>query len=118
MTETRRAHRVGDLILHETAAILQRHVKDPRVALVTITGVDVSPDLRVAKVYFSCLDPAADPNNAYRGLESARGFIRRELGKHLQLKAVPELRFIFDTSVDRGFRLQEVIDSVRHDPEE
>lgn len=116
--ESRRSQRVGDLILHETADILQRQVKDPRVALVTLTGVDVSPDLRVAKVYFSCLDPQADPDQVRRGLDSACGFIRRELGHALQLKAVPELRFFHDDSLERGFRVQDVIESLHHEPDE
>ena len=109
---------MGDLILHETAAILQRQVKDPRVNLVTLTGVDVSVDLRVAKVFFSCLDQQADPKKAQQGLDSARGFIRRELGRNLELKAVPELRFHHDDSLDRGFRVQDVIESLHIDPEE
>jgi ribosome-binding factor A len=109
---------VGDLILHEAAAILQRQVKDPRVALVTLTGVDVSPDLKVAKVFFSCLDQSADPENIRWGLDSARGFIRRELGRTLELKAVPELRFHHDDSLDRGFRVQDVLEGLHLDPEE
>ena len=109
---------MGDLILHEAAAILQRHVKDPRVSLVTLTGVDVSRDLGVAKVFFSCLDPQADPENTRRGLDSAQGFIRRELARNLELKAVPELRFHHDDSLDRGFRVQNVLESLQHDPEE
>ena len=118
MTESRRSHRVGDLILHEIAAILQRQVKDPRVDLITITGVDLTPDLRVAKVFFSCLDQQADPKKPQQGLESARGFIRRELGRNLSLKVVPELRFHHDDSLDRGFRVQDVIESLHHDNEE
>ncbi|HSH68984.1 MAG: 30S ribosome-binding factor RbfA [Deferrisomatales bacterium] len=118
MNETRRSQRLGDLILHEAAAILQRQVKDPRVALVTLTGVDVSRDLRVAKVFFSCMDPQADPENTRRGLDSAQGFIRRELARTLELKAVPELRFHHDDSLERGFRVQDVIESLHLDPEE
>ena len=118
MNESRRTQRVGDLILHEMADILQRQVKDPRVALVTITGVDVSPDLRVAKVFYSCLDPEAPAEKILRGLESARGFIRGELARRLELKVVPDLRFQHDDSLDRGFRVQDLLESIRHDHEE
>ena len=118
MNESRRTQRVGDLILHEIADLLQRQVKDPRVSLVTVTGVDISGDLRVAKVFFSCLDPTADPKKALRGMESAAGFIRRELARRLQLKVMPTLQFHHDDSLERGFRVQNVIESLHHDPEE
>jgi ribosome-binding factor A len=116
--ESRRSQRVGDLIRHEVAQILQKDVKDPRVQLVTLTGVAVSPDLRSARVYFTVLGDTADPEETGRGLASARPFIRRELAQRLRLKAVPEIRFIHDESIDRGFRILEILDEVEHEPEE
>jgi ribosome-binding factor A len=118
MTEARRPRRVGGLLLREVAEILQKNVKDPRVGLVTVTGAEMSPDLLVARVYYTILDQGADRGEVERGLKSASPFIRRGLARRLRLKAVPEIHFVHDESVDRGFRLLEILEEVRHDPEE
>ena len=118
MTETRRPRRVGDLLLREVAEILQKNVKDPRVGFVTVTAVEVSADLQVARIYYTVLDPGADRRDVERGLKSASPFIRRGLARRLRLKTVPEIRFVHDASVDRGFRLLEILEDVRHDSEE
>lgn len=116
--EPRRPQRVGDLLLREVAQILQKDVKDPRVKFAALTGVDVSPDLRVARVYFTAISDAASPEEVGKGLHSACAFIRREVGRRTRLKVVPELRFVHDESFERGFRLQEILESVRDESEE
>ena len=114
--ETRRTQRVSDAIRHEVADILQRQVKDPRIGFVTVTAVEVSADLRVARVFYTVLGSARD--ETLKGLRSAGPFIRRELGRRLRLKAVPEVRFEYDESTDRGFRMDEILEGLRDGREE
>lgn len=116
--ETRRTHRVADLIRHEVAQILQKDVKDPRIGFLTLTGVEVSPDLSVARVYYTVLGGPANREETAKGLHSATPFIRRELGHILRLRVVPELRFLYDEALERGFRLQETLEDIRHDSED
>ncbi len=116
--ETRRTQRVSDTLQQEIAGILQKNIKDPRIGFITVTGVDVSADLRVAQVFYTVLGGEASREDTERGLRSAAPFIRRELGRHLRLKAVPELRFRYDESTDRGFRMEKLLEGLRHDPEE
>ncbi len=116
--ESRRAHRVADLIRHEIAQILRKDVKDPRIGFVTLTDVEVSADLRVAKVYYTVLGDDSQRSETARGLQSAVTYIRREVGQRLRLKAVPEVRFLYDESLERGMRLQSVLEDLHHEPEE
>jgi ribosome-binding factor A len=90
--------------------LLQFEVKDPRLADVRISHVELSGDLGVAKVYFSLLDPDADPAPAEAAFASARGFLRTKVGRALELRRVPELRFVHDTSALRGIELTRLID--------
>ncbi len=116
--EGRRPQRVADLVRHEVAAILQREVKDPRVGFVTVTDVEMSPDLRVARVFYSVLGEPDQRRDTGRGLASASAYIRREVGRRLHLKVVPELRFVYDTSLERGLRIEAVIESMGNDEPE
>jgi ribosome-binding factor A len=90
--------------------LLQRELRDPRVGMITITAVDVSPDFSHAKVLYTTLDPAhiADADT---GLRRAAGFLRSQLAKRIKLYTTPELRFEYDESVERGDRLSRLIDS-------
>jgi len=90
--------------------LLQFEVKDPRLAHVTVSEVDLSGDLGVAKVYFSLLDPEQDSAPVEDAFESARGFLRSRIGGALQLRRVPELRFVLDVSAKRGLELSRLID--------
>jgi len=107
-----RPQKVADQIQRELSAILRREMQDPRLALVTLTAVDVAPDLSHAVVYYTCLDEAqvAPAGNA---LARAAGFLRSHLAKRLKLYVTPALRFRHDESVARGARLAQLIDSVR-----
>ena len=105
-----RIARVGDQIQRELAAILQTELKDPRVGMITLTGVEVSPDLAHAKVYFTTLVTEKERRETQIGLARAAGFMRSLLGKRLKTHQVPELHFEYDASVERGVRLSKLID--------
>ena len=107
-----RREKLGDLIQRELSALLQRELRDPRVGMITITAVDVSPDFSHAKVLYTTLDPA-HVGDAARGLKHAAGFLRSQLARRIKLYTTPELRFEYDVSVERGDRLSRLIDSVK-----
>lgn len=106
-----RIGRINEEIQH-TMAQLIRSVKDPRVhGLISITAVETTPDLKFAKVYVSVLDKN-DVNEVLKGLKSAAGYLRRELGAALSLRATPELQFVRDDSIDKGAHILEIIESL------
>ena len=107
-----RPEKLGDLIQRELSDLLHRDVRDPRVGMVTITAVDVSPDLSHAKVYFTTLSKE-HIDEAREGLQRAAGFLRSQLARRVKLYTTPELRFAYDESVERGDRLSRLIDSTR-----
>jgi len=109
---TRRTKRVGALIQAELAALIMKQVKDPRLKEVTITGIDLSPDLRQAKVFFSLLDAAKIPE-AVAGFEAAAPYLRRELASRLQTKVTPRLVPVYDDSMARGADMNQLIRKVR-----
>lgn len=103
-----RINRINDEIQRELADQL-RNLKDPRVSgMVSITRVDTTNDLRYAKVYVSALDKAQE-KDVLKGLKSASGFLRRELGRALQLRYTPELQFIGDDSIQHGAHILELL---------
>jgi len=116
--DTKRTQRVADLLLHEVARILQREVKDPRVGFVTLTGAKVSPDLHYASIYYTVLGDESARDDSRKGLDSAAAFIRRAIAPRLHLRATPDIRFIYDEAVDRGLRLEELLQEIRHEPED
>jgi len=108
--EFSRGRRVGEQIQRELAELVQRELNDPRLGMVTISAVEVSRDLAVARVYFTVLNPEHDLQQTLAGLNHANGFLRRELGKRMKLRVVPELRFEYDRSIENGSRLSALID--------
>jgi ribosome-binding factor A len=96
--------------------LLLLEVKDPRLANVRVSEVEVSGDLGVATVFFNTLDLAEDPGAAKEALEQARGFLRSSVGRSLRLRRVPELRFRHDASARRGVELGRLIDEARSGP--
>lgn len=110
-----RTERIGEQLRAEIARILAHDATDPRIGLVTLTRVDVAPDLSHALVFWSALDIKGDhpPDEVADGLESAAGFIRRELARRLSLRRIPALRFRRDPSLELGGRtlslLREVV---------
>lgn len=108
-----RQERVAEQIRIEIAGILQRDLKDPRVGLATCTRVQVSGDLKVAKIYVSVLGAPEEQKRAMAALDGASGFVRRLLGHRLGLRVSPEVRFTFDPSVEYGIRLEKLIEETR-----
>jgi ribosome-binding factor A len=111
---TKRQARVGDLLRQTIAELIQRRVKDPRVEGVTITGVDVSVDLKLCRVFFCVFDPEKR-EQAQQGLDSTAGFIHHELRKELRLKHVPEVSFMYDNSFDYGTKIDMLLDKLDKD---
>ncbi len=107
-----RPEKLGDLIQRELSDLLRRELRDPRVGMVTITGVDVSPDLSHAKVFYTTLEHA-HIQDVQQGLARAAGFLRSQLARRIKLYTTPELRFVYDESVERGDRLSRLIESTR-----
>ena len=110
MRSSGRAHKVADQIQRELAEIIQRELRDPRVGMITLTGVEVSPDCAHATVFFTCLD-AGHIEEAGVGLRRAAGFLRSQLGRRINLYTTPDLHFKYDESIERGARLSQLIDS-------
>lgn len=106
-----RQARVGDLIKETIAETIPRKVKDPRVEGITITGVEVSVDLKVGRVFF-CMMDSSRKDEAMEGLKSAAGFLRHELKKELRLKTVPTLMFAYDESFDYGDKIDKILDKI------
>lgn len=104
--------RVSELIHIRLSNLLERKVKDPRLDMVTITDVEVSPDASSAKVYFSAVGGDQTREEAKEGLQSAAGWLRRELGQHLRLRRTPELIFRYDHSMERGERISNILDEL------
>lgn len=107
-----RAQKVGDQIQRELSEIVRRELRDPRVGMITLTAVEMSPDCAHATVFFTCLD-AAHAEQAAAGLRRAGGFLRSQLGRRIKLYVTPELHFAYDESIERGDRLSRLIDSVQ-----
>ena len=95
----------------DAASILQSEIKDPRLPLVTCTRVTVTNDLKSAKLYVSVLGDEAQQKRAMKVLEGATGYVRRLLAQRLGLRSAPEIRFVFDPSVEYGIRLEELLQS-------
>jgi ribosome-binding factor A len=113
MLPSRRATRIGDQVLREMADLLMRRVKDPRVKGVTLTGIFISNDLKYARVYYSVMGEERAVLEAKAGLDSAKGFIKREIGLRLELKYVPDLVFIHDPSLATGAHMEKLFQRIR-----
>ena len=97
-----RSERVSGLIQKVLSEILHKDIKDPRLKMATITGVEVSRDLRLARIYFTTPDGDQKKDAAVKGFNSARGFIKRILANELDLKYMPDIKFFYDESLDYG----------------
>jgi ribosome-binding factor A len=116
-----RIERVSSLMRHEISGLLQRQVKDPRLSqFVSVNEVSLSPDLKYAKVFVSCMGSQEEKEAMLNGLGAASNFLRNQLAKRLRLRRIPELSFEWDDSIERGDRLLRMMDeiSAEHTPEE
>jgi ribosome-binding factor A len=112
MLAGKRAVRVGDQILKEVALLLLERVKDPRVLGVTITGIQLSKDLKLGRIYYSMIGSKDRIQEAQAGLDSAKGFIKREIGLRMALKYVPEIIFAHDNSLEKGGHMERLFEEM------
>ncbi|MCK8816481.1 30S ribosome-binding factor RbfA [Natroniella sulfidigena] len=108
-----RSQRVGELIKQEVSDLLQKEIKDPRIGFVTVTDVEVSGDLRHAKVFVSILD--GNKEETMEGLQATEGFVRREIGQRIRLRHTPEIIFRYDDSIEKGTRIFEILENIDED---
>lgn len=113
MSTHNRPERVGHMVQQLLGELFARGMRDPRIGLVTITGVKMSPDLREARVYWTVHGEPAVRKETARGIEAARGWLRREVGAALGLRVVPDLHFTYDEAIDRGDRIERLLREVR-----
>ncbi len=107
-----RSDKVAESIKKEICGIIRDELKDPRVGFVTITGVDLTADLRFAKIYYSVMGNEKVKNDTLEGLKKATGFIRCKLGERIRLKFTPEIRFMPDESLDYSQHIEEILKKI------
>ncbi len=109
-----RSRRVADLVQRELAQLIQREMKNSHLGMLTISTIDISPDLTNAKVYITSLGSDLNMEEIIQELNGLSGHYRHELARVLPLRGVPKLKFVFDSSIERGSKLSALIDSL-HD---
>lgn len=110
-----RVGRVGEQIKKELSMLLQTELKDPRIGFVTVTGVEVTNDLSLARVYLSVLGNDEQKETTLKALERAKGFIRSEIGKRVRLRHTPEIEFRFDSSIEYGNRIETLLHKINEE---
>ncbi|MEJ5365836.1 MAG: 30S ribosome-binding factor RbfA [Desulfosoma sp.] len=113
--EYKRADRVADLLQRTVAEILLRRVRDPRLGKLTVTGVEVSADLRYAKIFYCFVGTPEERPQVAKALEKARAFIRREIGQRVELRYVPDIQFFYDTSFDYGEKIERLLHRIHEE---
>lgn len=111
-TPTRRSEQVADQVRITVGELLLRELHDPRIGFTTITAVEMSPDLRHARIFVSVFGDAEARKKTMEGLEAAKGFIRRQLGRRLPLRHTPEIAFEYDASVEYGAHIEDVLQHI------
>jgi ribosome-binding factor A len=112
---TRRQQRVAEQVRHELSKLIEHEIDDPRLELISITDVTISPDLYNANVYISSLQGEATQQEVLAGLEAARGFLRHGLAERTKLRTVPDLHFHWDKSLETGDRISRLIDQIEEE---
>lgn len=112
-----RAQKVAEAIQKEISSLIIKGLKDPRVGFVTITAVDVTADLSIAKVFFTVIGDDKARRESAAGLKSAIPYMRREIGKQLRLRVVPEIIFNYDTSIDYGQHIESLLKGIQEKEE-
>lgn len=113
----KRADRVSDLLKEEISQMLLKEVKDPHVGFITITGVDISKDLQVAKVFYTILGDEKQVSDSAQALSRVSPFIKRQLGKRLRMRYIPDIIFRYDHSLEYGARIDTILNQL-NDSEE
>jgi len=113
-----RSLRVADQIQRELAEIIRTELKDPRVAMITLTGVEVTADYAHAKVFYTLMGSAEQRAETEVGLKQAGGFLRSQIARRIKLHSTPQLHFVYDASIERGFELSRLIDEAVADSKE
>lgn len=108
----KRSEKVAEAVHELISELLVKGLKDPRIGFVTITGVKVTDDMHLATVYFTVIGTDAEKKATEQGLNSARGFIRKEMGKSLRMRYVPDIVFKYDVSVDYGYRIESILKEI------
>lgn len=108
-----RKERVEDQIKKEASLIIQRELKDPRAGFITVTAVELSSDLKSAKIFYSVLGDEESKDKSEQALKSASGFIQRQIGIRMRLRYTPQVIFKYDHSIERGARIEEILKEIR-----
>jgi len=111
-----RLRRVNEAIREVVGEHIAGDLKDPRIAFVTVTAVETSPDLSRARVFVSVMGTSAERADTLRALEASHGFLQAHVGRELRMKRTPRLEFVHDDSIERGMRISELIDREQRDP--
>ena len=111
-----KTEKLGSLFTREISRIILEEVKNPKIKFVTITGCKISNDLSIAKVYFTILD-MEKKDEVLKSLDKAKSFIRGEISKRIEIRHTPELRFIFDESIEYGDKIDKLIDKIHRNDE-
>jgi ribosome-binding factor A len=117
MAQGSRPDRVGEEIRHELASLLAREVHDPGIGFVTLTRVKVSPDLQLARVYYTTMGDEKAQKATAQALSRATPFLRRQIGARVRLRRVPEIRFEFDKSVENQDRIEKILMDLKNERE-
>ncbi len=115
--ENPRSYRVGELILKHVSEIISRGLKDPRIGFVTLTSVDVSSDLRYARIYYTVIGSDTERSQTAVGIEKATPYIRRQLASKLTIRHTPELTFVYDASIEYGAHIESILKELHNDSE-
>ena len=115
---TRRIERLNEQVKREVSDILRYEVRDPRVGVITVTEARVAPDLSIARVYVRPMGDEKEQSEAMEGLEAASPFVRRELGKRLKIRTVPELRFEADKALEYGMHIEKLLNEIKKPDDE
>ena len=113
----RRQVQVADAVQQYMSGLLQRELKDPRIGFATVTRVEMSPDLKHARIYISVMGSPEEQRDTMAALESGKGFIRREIGSRLDLRTVPEINFKLDTSAEYSDRISRLLNELKAEEE-
>ena len=118
MAQGSRPDRVGDQVRQELAELIARQVQDPGIGFLTITRVKLTPDLQQARVFYTAIGDDKQRGETAKALRRATPFLRRQVGRRLRLKHVPELQFFYDESIEQQDRIERIIQDIRTEREE